>query len=367
MILIRLALSLMVLLSALGIAHPSEPMRIGIARLTHTHVHWLFESEKRGEVEIVGIYEPDEALAARYLAQYGKDHALLFDDLGAMLDEVEPEGLAAFGSIVEHLGVVEAAAPRGIHVMVEKPLAFSVEDAERMAELATGAGIHLLTNYETTWYASHHEAKALLGEGKAGEVRRVEFRHGHKGPALIGVDDEFLSWLTDPDQNGGGALIDFGCYGANLMTWLMDGRKPISVTAQVAQLQPELYPDVDDDAVITLDYGDAVAVIQASWNWTFSVKDMTVYGTEGVMFADRDRLDLKDEEGGVFSPLPVTPREAPHDDPFALFRAVVRGEVTLDPTDPSALENNLTVVEILDAAWLSARNLDPVSLPNNRH
>ena len=359
----RILVPLLVALSLLPQSAVAEPFRIAIARLTHTHVHWLFESEKKGDVEIVGIFEPNEELAARYLAQYGKDDSHLYTDLDEMLDEVKPEGLTAFGSIQEHLGIVQAAAPRGIHVMVEKPLAYANRDARRMERLAEEHNIHLLTNYETTWYPTTHQMGAMVTNGELGQVRRAVFRHGHKGPALIGVDDEFLEWLTDPESNGGGALIDFGCYGANIMTWLMDGRRPLSVTAVTAQLQPDLYPKVDDDATITLDYGDAVAVIQGSWNWTFSVKDAVIYGTDGTVTAlDRSNLEVQTDEGAAPQRTSLPPREAPLDDPFSLFADVVRGKIELQPTDLSALENNMVVVEILDAARRSAKTGRTITL-----
>ena len=91
------------------------------------------------------------------------------------LDAVNPQAVAAFGSIAEHLPVVEAAAPRGIHVMVEKPLAFSVEDADKMEALAKRHGIHVLTNYETTWYASGYTAFQLVhGDKAVGPIRKME-------------------------------------------------------------------------------------------------------------------------------------------------------------------------------------------------
>ena len=70
-----------------------------------------------------------------------------------------------------------------------------------------------------------------------------------------------MSWLTDPEKNGGGAVVDFGCYGANLMTWLQNGRKPIAVTAVTRNFKPDVYPKVDDDATIILEYEHATGVI----------------------------------------------------------------------------------------------------------
>src|SRR5690606_23084658 len=136
------------------------------------------------------------------------------------------EAIVAFGTIYEHLEVVKVAAPKGIHVMVEKPLAVSMEHAAIMDSLARKHNIHLLTNYETSWYPSNHKANELLKQGRVGDLRKVVIRDGHRGPKKIGVNSEFLDWLVDPVQNGGGALTDFGCYGANLMTWMLQGKKP---------------------------------------------------------------------------------------------------------------------------------------------
>src|SRR5204862_2492718 len=114
-----------------------------------------------------------------------------------------------------------------------------------------------------------------------GEIRKIVVHDGHGGPKEIGGGPEFLAWLTDPKLNGAGALFDFGCYGADLATWLMDGRRPDSVTAVTQQIKPDVYPRVDDEATIILTYPRAQAIIQASWNWPFSRKDMEVYGQTG--------------------------------------------------------------------------------------
>ncbi|MCG8579903.1 MAG: Gfo/Idh/MocA family oxidoreductase, partial [Bacteroidales bacterium] len=196
-----------------------EPLTVGIIGLTHTHVHWIFGSEPRGEIKIVGIVEPNKELAKRYAAQYKFSMDMVFSSMEEMLKEVKPEAVTAFGTIYEHLEVVEFAAPLGIHVMVEKPLAVSMEHAIRMQELAQKHNIHLLTNYETTWYPSTHKAYELaIKENAIGDIKKIMVHDGHKGPKKIGVNKEFLEWLTDPVQNGGGAEVDFGCYGVNLTT-----------------------------------------------------------------------------------------------------------------------------------------------------
>lgn len=332
-----------------------DPVRIAVAGLSHGHVGWILGREGRGDVEVVGYWETDQALTQRLMDRYGFETDLVYTDLGRMLDETQPEAVVVFTSIFDHLAVVEAAAARGIHVMVEKPLAVSNEHARAMAAAATEAGIHLLTNYETTWYGSVHEAQRMIDNGAIGALRKLIVYDGHQGPQEIGVSEEFLAWLTDPTLNGGGALIDFGCYGANLITWLMDGRRPTSVTAVTQQIKPHIYPKVDDEATILLTYPEAQGIIQASWNWPFSRKDMHLYGTEGLLYQDDPtRLRIRQQGGGAVAQHEAAPRPVPFDDPFAYLAAVVRGRV--DPSGSlSSLENNLIVVEILDAARRSAQ------------
>ena len=190
--------------------------------------------------------------------------------------------MVAFTSTAGHPAVVAACARRRIPVMMEKPLAVGLEQARAIERAAAEGGIPVLVNYETTWYPSNHAAYALAKDEKAlGEIRKVVVHAGHRGPKEIGVQPEFLAWLTDPEKNGAGALFDFGCYGANLMTWLMDDARPVSVTAVTQRIKPEIYARVDDEATIILEYPGAQAIIQASWNWPFDRKDMEVYGRTG--------------------------------------------------------------------------------------
>lgn len=341
-------------------------LRVGVVGLTHTHVHWILGREDRGDIKIVGIVEPNRALAERYSKQHGYSMDIVFNTMEEMIAATKPEAVTAFGTIYEHLKVVEIAAPKGVHVMVEKPLAVSVDHAQKMAALAKKYNIQLLTNYETTWYPSNHKAYELLQNNTIGSLRKAVIRDGHRGPKKIGINSEFLDWLTDPVQNGGGALTDFGCYGANLMTWLQQGKRPVSITAVTQQLQPQNNPKVDDDATIILSYDSSTAIIQASWNWPIGRKDMELYGMTGVLYSDnRNTLRIRMAEGYdgfTEEKLELPERESPRNDPFALLKAVIRKEITFAPFDPSSLENNLLVVEILEAARTSAKSGKAVRL-----
>ena len=339
-----------------------KPVRVGVVGLVHGHVHWILGREDRGDIEIVGIAEPNQALSERLRKQYNMDTTLFYDDVEDMLDAVQPEAVVVFTSIYDHQKVVEWSARRGIHVMVEKPLAFSLEQARAMEAAAKKHNIHLLTNYETTWYGSVHETKEKVDAGVLGALRKFVVHDGHPGPKEIGVGQEFLDWLTDPALNGGGALIDFGCYGANLITWLMENQRPLTVSAITQQIKPHIYDRVDDEATIIVTYPAAQGIIQASWNWPFSRKDMEVYGVEGYVIAPDGttlRTRMSDEKTETTST--VLKRTAPFDDPFSYFAAVIRGNV--DPAGSlSSLENNMIVVEILDAARASAASGQVITL-----
>lgn len=332
-------------------------VRIGVAGLSHGHVSWILQRPSRGDIEIVGICEQNNKVVQRYAKKYNFNRNLVYNHLADMLDEVQPEAVVAFGSVYEHLAVLEACAPRGIHVMVEKPLAVSMEHALQMEALAKQHHIYLLTNYETTWYPSNHTAYHMIhNEHRIGDIRKIVVCAGHQGPQELGVPLEFLAWLTDPVQNGGGALVDFGCYGANLITWLMQGAQPVAVTAVTQQIKPNLYPNVDDEATIILTYPQAQGIIQASWNWPVSRKDMAVYGQTGYVKAlNKNTLHLRKNEQQLEQTLSLEPRPAPLADPFTYLAGVVHGTIEISDTDLSSLANNLTVVQILDAARQSAR------------
>ncbi len=332
-------------------------LRVGVVGLVHTHVHWILGREQRGDIEIVGSVEPNLDLARRYSEQHGYSMDIVFPSIEAMVAATQPEAVTAFNTIYDHLAVVEYCAPRGIHVMVEKPLAVSWEHAQQMLALARQHNIHLLTNYETSWYPSHYEAYRLLHEEKAiGPLRRLLFHTGHPGPIEIGCNPEFLEWLTDPVRNGGGALPDFGCYGANLSTWLLGGQKPLRVACITQQIKPDLYPQVEDEATIILTYPETQVIIQASWNWSHNRKETELYGTGGYVICE-DATSMRVFRGGEGE---VEWKKAPAlrrgwDDPFALLQKVVHTAYPLPAYAPSSLENNLIVSKILALAKRSAR------------
>ncbi len=346
-------------------AKTATPLRAAIAGLVHGHVQGFFEhSLPNPQIEIVGIAEPDAQLAAQYAARYGFDRRLLFSDLESMLERTHPQAVLVYTNTYDHRRVVEICARHGVPVMMEKPLAVSFEDALAIEKAARLGKIQVLVNYETTWYASNRAAYDLLHANALGDVRKVVVHDGHSGPQEIHVAPEFLAWLIDPKLDGGGALFDFGCYGADLMTWLMNGQRPETVTAVTQHIKPQLYPHVDDEATIILTYPKAQAIVQASWNWPFDRKDMEVYGQTGyVITVKRDDIRLR-RAGGQEEQIAAKPLPSPYDNSLSYLRAVVLDG--MKPDGPSSLETNLTVTEILDAARRSAASGETIRLPPSR-
>jgi predicted dehydrogenase len=273
-----------------------------------------------------------------------------------MIEVRHPQAVLVYTSVGEHRHTIEIAAQYGVSVMVEKPLTISLEDALAIRRVAHEHHIQVLVNYETTWYASNKAAYDEVENQRLGPVRRVVVHDGHQGPKEIGVPPEFLGWLTDPEQNGAGALYDFGCYGVDLMTWLMHGETPLTVTAVANHDKPQVYPKVDDDSTIVLTYPHAQAVIMGSWNWPFSRKDMEVYGAKGyAITVGADRLRVRHEHDGEEQLTSAAPLSSPQNNSLSYLAAVLRGEF-VPSGDLSALDTNVVVMQILDAARESARS-----------
>jgi predicted dehydrogenase len=330
------------------------PVRLAVVGLVHDHARLLFPMlVGRSDVQLVGIVEPDQEVAAYYKGHFPLPDALFFPSFASLLATTRVQAVATFTSTADHRRVVEMCAPLGIDVMMEKPLAANLADARAISEAARRGGIQVVVNFETTWYPSNRLAYDLVNRQHAiGDLRKILVQDGNQGPQGIKTTPYFFKWLTDPAQ-GGGALRDFGCYGADLVTWLMEGRRPTSVLAVTQNFQGAIYPNVEDESTIILTYPSAQAIVQASWNWPYGRKDMEIYGRNGsAIVPNRDvvRVRVGDSEEKILAAPALRP---PEEDQLAYLAAVVRNEIR--PSGLSSLEVNLVVTEILDAARESAR------------
>src|SRR5579863_7780825 len=358
-----LMVSMFFAITAAARADEAKPLKVAIVGLEHGHVEgFLSQLPKHTDVQLVGIAAADTTLWQKYGRKYSLPDTLFYKSEANMIERTRPQAVLVYTSIGEHRHAIEIAAQYGVSAMVEKPLTISLDDALAIRRVAREHKIQVLVNYETTWYASNRAAYEEAREGRIGEIRRVVVHDGHQGPKEINVPPEFLSWLTDPAQNGAGALYDFGCYGVDLMTWLMHGETPLTVTAVVNHDKPELYPKVDDDATVVLQYPKAQAMIQGSWNWPFSRKDMEVYGATGYVItvaSDGLRTRLEHDSAERTSTAPSLPDDERSS--LSYLVAVLNGKIPAKG-DLTALDTNVTVMQILDAARESARTGKTVRL-----
>lgn len=331
---------------------PTAPLRVLIAGLEHGHASGFLRSLKPDVITLTGVWEPNDAVWEKYRTRPQLASVPRFTQLSEALAATKPETVWAFSDTRTHVDIVRAAAVREIDVIVEKPLAVSWRDAAEMHALAQRHGTLVLTNYETSWYPTFAEAKAALApEGAVGLPRHLYIQAGHTGPAKRGTSAEFLAWLRDPARSGGGALFDFGCYGANLATWWLDNREPDTVTAFLSRFDPQSYPNCDDHATLQLVYANVQVTCVGSWSWPYSRKDAALYGERGALVTVNDRhYSIRNE---TLTTAEFKETTTPRRDSQRWYAEAIRSG--RDPvSDPSSLANNLIVTKILEAARRSA-------------
>ncbi|HWD20973.1 MAG TPA: Gfo/Idh/MocA family oxidoreductase [Verrucomicrobiae bacterium] len=341
-----------------------EPVSLAVVGLAHDGAGaFLAALRGRSDAQLAAIVEPDRDLREQYQRRFSLAPDLFYTNFDDMRVRAHPGAVVSFTRTVQHRAVVEACAASGLDVLLEKPLAMNFPEAQALAAAARKAGIQIIVDYETAWYPANQSAYEIVHTQRAiGAVRKLVARAGHRGPKEIGCSPAFLAWLTDPAQSGGGALVDFGCYGADLVTWMMEGRRPVSVVAAAQQIKPEVYPKVEDEATIVLEYPGTQAIIEASWNWPYEVNDLEVFGRQGYVQVPQRNVVRVRKAGSEESEIKLAPSPGGAAlDEISYFVSVVRRQTA--PAGLASLEMNLTVMEILDAARESVRTGRKVELP----
>jgi predicted dehydrogenase len=336
-----------------------QETKIAVVGLVHSHV-WghLGRMIQGGPAHLVGIAETRADLIEE-AKRRGAPAPIFFDDYRKMLDQTRPDIVWAFVENNRHLEIVQACAPRKIHVMFEKPLASTYKDALAIRELARRHGIQVMTNYQMAWWPSQYAAKAQADSGALGQVWRIRGIVGHGGPGgPTGLNRYFFEWLTDPVKNGAGALVDFGCYNALWALWYLG--RPESVYAQANHLRPETFPKVEDHSTLVLHYPKAVAILEGSWDLPRSFQDLEVFGREGSLYVTQNRVEWRKGRGTPEEiSLPALPPERA--EPVAYMIHCLRTGQPLEGL--VSLDINVQVCEILEAAKMSLRNGQAVKLP----
>ena len=255
--------------------------RIITLGLHHDHV-WsnLEELAATGRAELVGAADADAELLAKYRDRFDGEATTSYDEL------LSRDGLTAayiFGSNKLSEDLTVQACERGLHCLVEKPMAATLAGAERMLAAARANGVRLMINWPFTWWPQLRHGIYMAQAGELGQVWQVRYRAAHQGPVELGCSRQFCEWLYDAELNGAGALMDYCCYGAVLADVLLG--RPESVTGLRVRtgLKPAL--SLEDNAILVLKYPHALATTEASWTQIghLTSYSTTIYGSTGTV------------------------------------------------------------------------------------
>jgi predicted dehydrogenase len=336
--------------------------RIAIVGLDHDHVWGLLKDiASEPQADLVAIAEANPGLVEKAKAQ-APATIRFYANYVQMLDDVKPDAVFVTTENDRHLQILRECAKRHIHYSTEKPMATNTSDAREMERTAGMAGVKLMVNYWNAWVAPSHELFHRVKAGEIGSVQRIIVQYGHQGPKEIGVSKEFGHWLYDPAKNGGGAIMDFGCYGAEWALWLKG--RPSQVYATTRKLKTEQHNQVDDDATIVLDYPDATVTIEPSWDWPNGMDRVYVFGSKGSFLATHDDLFFRaarqDSPGLDGERVTLAPVANGTSNPISYMIEQIREDKPIE--DPLSARLNVQVMEILDAARESARTGRAVAL-----
>ncbi len=363
MLLKKLSILLLLCVFSLGLRAQEKTLNVVIAGLDHVMVAEVLNSYRNGDINILGIAEPDANLAESYRRVYNFPTNIIYTNLVDVLKNTKPDVILAYNVTAEHVKVVEVAAPLGIPAFLEKPLSLNNKDADRISSLAKKYKIKVLTNYINFWYPGNQEVyKKVKEERKIGAIVKMAAIDGNVGPGKMGVSRAFLSWLTDPSKSGGGVLYDLGCYGANLITWLMDGEMPVSVTAETRQLNPGVYPKVENDLSISLEYKKVSGMIKSSWNLDGDFDSFEVVGDSGSIQSSGKQMVKASRgvstENDIYKAADLNDFKSN----YLGYIAAALKNTDESENELSSLRNNIVVMKILVAAKESAKTGEKVYL-----
>lgn len=273
--------------------------RIATLGLHHDHV-WsnLQQLQETGQAELVATADTDAELLEKYRSEFpGKTYSS-YEDL---LENETLDAVYIFASnrLSEDLTVM--ACERGLHCLVEKPMASSLAGAQRMTAAADAGGVRLMINWPFTWWPQLRHGIAMAQAGEIGQLWQVKYRAAHQGPVELGCSRQFCEWLYDKEENGAGALMDYCCYGAVLADVLLGKPDAVRGTTIRTGLKPDLA--LEDNAILVLTYPHAFATTEASWTQIGKLTSYstTLYGSEGTLLIEPDH------DGRIFLATSATP------------------------------------------------------------
>lgn len=260
----------------------SQTHHVAVLGLIHDHV-WdnlpsLRDCEGAG---LVAAWDENAPLRERVQNEYG---CRSYENVEKLFDQEDLDAVYVFSSNADGAKLAIQAMERGLHVLIEKPMAATLDAAERMGAASEKHNVRLMINWPFAWWPQLQHALKLAGDGAVGDVWQVRYRAAHQGPEEFGCSEYFCRWLLDPVKNGGGALMDYCCYGANLARVILG--PPQSVTGTKATLCKS--HAVEDNGLVLMHYPKALAIAEGSWTQIGKLTSYltVIYGTQGTLLVE---------------------------------------------------------------------------------
>ncbi len=344
--------------------------RLAGINFDHFHMGDLLRfAKEHPQVELVGICDEQPARMEEAVRKLEIPRARVFTDAEACLEATRPEMVILCPAASKHGEWVRRVAPSGAHLLVEKPFAASLKEADTMAK-AMPRGATLMINWPLQWVGSHRKAHDLVTQGVIGEVLNVWHFGGNRGPLWHGADkdektaaqvaaEKPKSWFYKR-AHGGGSLLDYLGYGSTLGTWYQGGRRPIDVTAVVDE---PAGLEVDEHSIVIARYAHGLSKFETRWG-TFSDPwhiqpqprcGFVIAGTEGTIssYDYDDFVTVQTRRKPQAHALPAPAPKAPNQNPVQyLIHCLDRGTPLQGPV---SLPISRIGQEIVDAAVRSAR------------
>ncbi|MGC5170108.1 Gfo/Idh/MocA family protein [Microbacterium sp. DT81.1] len=306
---------------------PNEPRRVAVFGFDHMHAgDQIAVAQSLSTTALVGVWDSSPERLASVCAELGVPEALQFADVDELVAHARPEIAVICSTTKDHRLHVEYFAERGIHVLLEKPFASSMEDARAMSAVAAEGRVLLGVNWPLAWYPVHRSTHRLLGEGAIGAIREVHYYDGNRGPLLhthgkVETDPDEVARLKASTwwyqaEAGGGSLRDYLGYGTTLATWFRGGELPSEVSART-HLAPG--DEVDEQSVVAASYASGLSTFQTRWGtftdpWThqpFPRCGFVIVGDAGTIasfdYADEVRMQTEAHPEGISVPVDVIP------------------------------------------------------------
>ena len=349
-----------------------------IAGINFDHMHMgdlLRMVADHPNAEIVAVCDEQPERMASVVRNFGISAERVFTDHRKCLEQSRPDLVILCPATADHAEWTEQVAPFGTHILMEKPFAASLADADRMIAAMAATGKELIINWPLRWYPSHVTAKRLIDEGRIGEVIEVHYYDGNRGPLWHTADKiettptpeaKAASWFYRKSA-GGGSLLDYLGYGTTLGTWFMNGRKPLEVTAVTDQ---PAGLEVDEHAIVISRYATGLSKFETRWGtftdpWTHQPQPkcgFVLVGTRGTIssYDLEPTVRLQTAACPQGEEIPSDPLEHPNHNPIAFV--LDRLERSLPIDGPLSPVISRIGQQIVDSAVLSIQKRTTVAL-----